>query len=54
MCNGSLKLARCACALLDMSKAFDVIDHGHLFDLLLQHKLSYLVLRFLIQLKFQV
>ena len=44
MCNGSLKLARCACALLDMSKAFDMIDHGHLFDLLLLHKLPYLVL----------
>ena len=23
------------CALLDMSKAFDMVDHGHLFDLLL-------------------
>ena len=30
---------RCGCALLNMSKAFDMIDHGHLFDLLLQHKL---------------
>jgi len=25
----------CACALLEMSKAFDMIDHGHLFDMLL-------------------
>jgi len=38
---------RCGCALLNMSKAFDMIDHGHLFDLLLQHKLPYLVLCFL-------
>jgi len=33
------------CTLLDMSKAFDMVDHGHLFDLLLQHKLPYPVLR---------
>jgi len=37
------------CTLLDMSKAFDMVDHGHLFDLLLQRKLPYPVLRFLIQ-----
>ena len=36
-------------ALLDVSKAFDTVDHGHLFDLLLQCKLPYPVLRFLIQ-----
>ena len=37
------------CTLLDMSKAFDMVDHGHLFDLLLQRERPYLVLRFLIQ-----
>ena len=33
------------CALLDVSKAFDMVDHGHLFDLLLQY--NYQVLHFL-------
>jgi len=37
------------CTLLDMSKAFDMADHGHLFDLLLQRKRPYPVIRFLIQ-----
>ena len=31
------------CALLDTSKAFDMVDHGHLFDLLLQCKLPHRV-----------
>jgi len=29
-----------------MSKAFDMVEHGHLFDLLLQHKLPYTSLTF--------
>ena len=37
------------CALLDMSKVFDMVDHSHLFDLLLQRKLPHSVLHFLTQ-----
>ena len=32
-----------------MSKAFDMVDHGHLFDLLILRRLSYPDVRFLIQ-----
>ena len=32
-----------------MSKAFDMVDHGHLFDLLMLRELPYPVLCFLIQ-----
>lgn len=42
LCTGLLKIvssyyvqrgSKVRCALLDMSKAFDVVDHGHLFDI---------------------
>ena len=58
LCTGMLKIvasqyvqrgSKVRCALLDMSKVFDMVDHGHLFDLLLQSKLPHSVLRFLIQ-----
>jgi len=48
--NGCFTLgSEVRCTLLDMSKAFDMVDHGHLFDLLLQRKRPYLLIRFLIQ-----
>ena len=58
LCTGLLKIvsshyvqqgSKVRCALLDMSKAFDMVDHGYLFDLLLLRELPYPVLRFLIQ-----
>ena len=57
LCIGLLKIvssyyvqrgSKVRCALLDMS-TFDMVDHGHLFDLLMLWKLPYPVLRFLIQ-----
>lgn len=57
LCTGLLKIissyyiqraSKVRCALLDMS-TFDMVDHGHLFDLLMLRKLPYPVLRFLIQ-----
>ena len=56
LCTGLLKIVssyyvqrgskvRC----VDMSKAFDMVDHGHLFDLLMLRELPNPVIRFLIQ-----
>ena len=58
LCTGLLKLvssryihqgSKVRCALLDMSKAFDLVDHGLLFQLLLERNLPCSATRFLLQ-----
>ena len=57
LCTGLLKLvssryihqgSKVQCALLDMSKAFDLVDHGLLFELLLERNLPCSVARFFV------
>ena len=58
LCTGLLKLvssryihhgSKVRCALLDISKAFDMVDHGQLFETLCQRSLPNPVIRFLLQ-----
>jgi len=58
LCTGLLKLvssryihhrSKVRCALLDMSKAFDMVDHGQLFESLCQRNLPNPIIRLLLQ-----